>query len=102
MLFFWPLLVLPSSTLNCSLAAHSQSSSPWETFNSLAGEASGVRVSGLDAQERLGLETEMWALSERWGGYVSEGDGIPERSVLLIAVLMMSVEQSLRGRHLGS
>lgn len=54
-LFFWTILaLLPRSTLNCSPAAHSQFSSHWETFSSLAGEASGYQSSRAECSEGPG------------------------------------------------
>ena len=88
MLFFWPLLVLPSSTLNCSLAAHSQSSSPWETFNSLAGEASGCQGVGAGRSGGAGAGDRDVGIVRAMGWLVSEGDDIPERRVLLSTILM--------------
>lgn len=50
--FFWTLLaLLPKSTLNCSPAAHSQFSSSWGIFSSLAWEALGYLGIRADCSE---------------------------------------------------
>ena len=53
-----------------------------------------MRVSGLNAQKGLGLETELRAPSEQWGGYGNGGNDITKgrgsgTGVLVVAILVV-------------
>lgn len=78
----YPHPLLPGSSSKVSLELR-----PGHSLSSLAigrplalqpGRPLGFRVSGPDAQGRLGPEPEMWASLEQWNGYDNEGDDIPE------------------------